>query len=223
MFDKTRYEKEHKSVWDAYRAKYQERNSYLFEDGIVDLDNYRGVLFLLKEAYSKKQKLGKWNLVANLGEQGPWKMWHRVSEWVYGIEHTTVNRIAPFHSFSNEEERLALSHLAVVNVKKINGSSVSNDEDLGKYVEDNRELLRREIESVQPQIIVCGNTFSYLQMIFDIKIERKCDNWYYWLSLEGLSDVLALDYYHPAVQYPALLTYYGITNIYQQALINKPQ
>ena len=59
--------------------------------------------------------------------------------------------------------------------------------------------------------------------IFDIKIDRKCDNWYYWLSIEGLGDVLALDYYHPAVQYPALLTYYGITNIYQQALIHKPQ
>jgi hypothetical protein len=39
--------------------------------------------------------------------------------------------------------------------------------------------------------------------------------------IDEVVEVLVLDYYHPAVYYPALLTYYGIANIYQQALINK--
>lgn len=221
MFDKIRFEKEHKTIFDEYRTKYQNRSSYLFEDGVVDLDNYCGILFLLKEAYSKKQEFGEWNLVTNLAEKGPWGMWNRVCEWVCGIENTTTDRVEPFRDFSDEEKRNALSRLAVVNVKKINGTATSNDDDLQKYVEENKEILHREIESVQPKIIVCGNTFRYLKTIFGIKTNRKCDNWYYWLSIAGLGDILVLDYYHPAVQYPALLTYYGVVNIYQQALLNK--
>lgn len=223
MFDRIRYEKEHEAIWNEYRMKYRERTSYLFEDGVVDADNYCGILFLLKEAYSKEQEFGEWNLVSNLAEKGPWGMWNRVCEWVHGIENTTVDRVKPFHDFSDEEKCTALSHLAVVNVKKINGTSTSSDDDLQKYVEDNKEILRKEIESVQPKIIVCGNTFRYLKTIFCIKNNHKCDNWYYWLKLDGLGTVLVLDYYHPAVQYPSLLTYYGVANIYQQALINKPE
>ena len=222
MFNKDLYEKEHDAVFCEYRAKYQDRSSLLFEDGIVDPDNYHGLLFLLKEAYSKKQEFGECNLVADLAKSGPWGMWNRVCEWAYGIENTTADKIAPFHVFSDEEKRKALSRLAVVNVKKINGKSTSSNEDLKKYVEDNKEVLRKEIGSIQPKIVICGNTFRYMKSIFDIKNDTQCDNWYYWLTIDGLGDILILDYYHPAVQYPALLTYYGIINIYQQALINKP-
>ena len=72
MFDRTRYEKEHEAIWNEYRMKYRERTSYLFEDGVVDADNYCGILFLLKEAYSKEQEFGEWNLVSKLAEKGPW-------------------------------------------------------------------------------------------------------------------------------------------------------
>ena len=35
-----------------------------------------------------------------------------------------------------------------------------------------------------------------------------------------MKNVLVLDYFHPAVRYPELLTYYGLVNIYQQALLH---
>lgn len=220
IFDKTRYLTEHKSIFDAYRLKYQNRNSCLFEDGIIDIENYHGILFFLKEAYSKEQ-FSECNLSLTLAEKGPWGMWHRVCEWTYGIEHTTVEQIEAFHNLSVEQMRNALSHSAVINVKKINGKSISNDNDLQKYAKENKDILRREILSAQPKIIVCGNTFRYLKTIFDIEINQNSDNWYYWLTIDGLGNILILDYFHPAAQYPKLLTYYGIVNIYQQALINK--
>lgn len=221
MFDIVYYEKEHKKIFADYRMKYQNRKSYLFEDGVVDVANYQRVLFLLKEAYSEKQEFGECNLAANLAKNGPWGMWERVCEWMYGIENTTPDRIEAFRKFSDEEKQKAISHLAIINVKKIDGTSISSDEDLQWYTRENKDILRREIESVQPKIIVCGNTFRYLKTIFNFKNNHRCDNWYYWLTLDGVGEVLVLDFYHPAVHYPALLTYYGITNIYQQALVNK--
>ena len=221
MFDKALYNKEHKSIFDTYRLKYQSRSTFLFEDGVIDLENYHGILFFLKEAYSKKQQFGECNLVFTLAEKGPWGMWNRACEWIYGIENTTVSKIEAFHDFSEEKMRNALSHSAVINIKKINGTSISYDDDLQKYAKENKDMLRREIVSAQPKIIICGNTFRHLKMIFDIDIDHRNDNWYYWLTIDGLGNVLILDYYHPAAQYPKLLTYYGIVNIYQQALISK--
>ena len=223
MFDSARYKKEHEAIWREYRKKYQDRNSYLFEDGVIDPEKYCGILFLLKEAYSKEQTYGEWNLVEMLAENGPWKMWNRVSEWTCGIENTSERKVAPFRKISNAEKRKALSHIAVVNLKKVEGSSASNYDDLKRYVDENKNILQREIVSMHPGIIVCGNTFNHLKDIFDIVSDEKCDNWYYWLEIAGIGDVLVLDYYHPAVRYPPMLTYYGIVNIYQQALLNKPE
>lgn len=223
MFDQTHYQCEHRKIFDAYREKYKNRSSCLFEDGIVDPSNYQGILFLLKEAYSKDQTFSEWNLVSNLAEKGPWGMWNHVCMWTHGIEHTTNNRIEPFRDLTEEEKCCALSHLAIINVKKVNGTSTSSDSDLQGYVVENKELLCKEVLGVQPKIIVCGNTFRYLTAMFGITINKhqRCENWYYWLNIGELEDVLVLDYYHPAVQYPSLLTYYGLTNIYQQALIRK--
>lgn len=63
-FDKSYYSNEHEDILAQYREKYKGRSSYLFEDGIIDPSNYRGVLFLLKEAYSKEQRFGEWNLAS---------------------------------------------------------------------------------------------------------------------------------------------------------------
>ena len=101
VFDSVYYEKEHKKIFDAYHLKYQNRGSYLFEDGVVDISNYKGVLFLLKEAYSEKKEFGNSNLASDLAKNGPWGMWERVCEWVYGIENTTSERIEPFRPFSD--------------------------------------------------------------------------------------------------------------------------
>ena len=161
MFDQTHYQCEHRKIFDAYREKYKNRSSCLFEDGVVDPSNYQGILFLLKEAYSKDQTFSEWNLVSNLAEKGPWGMWNHVCMWTHGIEHTTNNRIEPFRDLTEEEKCCALSHLAIINVKKANGTSTSSDSDLQGYVVENKELLCKEVLGVQPKIIVCGNTFRY--------------------------------------------------------------
>ena len=43
------------------------------------------------------------------------------------------------------------------------------------------------------------------------------ENWIYKTRINNHS-VIVIDYYHPANQYPDLLNYYGLMNIYQLAL-----
>ena len=221
MFDKEKYQSEHKEIFDWYREKYKNRNSYLFVDGVSDAENYGGILFLLKEAYTSEDGCGECNLVSDLAEGDLKGMWGRVCEWTSGIENTTKESIFPFHRLSEKEKKQAFSHIAVINIKKVNGTPLSDDNDLKNYAEENAEMLKKEILGAEPKVIVCGNTFKYLKSAFDIKINKNNENWYYWVDIGDLKDVLVIDYYHPSKSYPALLAYYGITNIYQQALLNK--
>lgn len=207
------------SVFAAYEEKYHDRNSALICDGIVDSKQYAGILFLLKEAYSLERERCSWNLCDQLAEHGPWGMWHHVAKWTHGLLHTTAGEMEPYqHVMEKDQANRLLRKIAVVNVKKIDGNSVSDGEDLARFVRKDREMLRCQIEQAKPRIIVCGNTFDYLQMIFGTNQERSCDNWYYWMNLGEIGTVLVLDYYHPAVRYPELLTYYGLMGCYQQAL-----
>lgn len=82
--------------------------------------------------------------------------------------------------------------------------------------------MQKQIEIINPDIIICGYTIEALERIFEKQIcgDKKCDNLFYYAVLAGRVR-LVIDYYHPANRFPALLNYYGIVNIYQQVLLEK--
>lgn len=221
MIDKEQYRKEHEEIYSIYREKYADRKSFLISDGVVDTEHYAGILFFLKEAYSREQVFGEWDLAKGLADTGPWGMWHHVAKWTYGLLNTDETCVAPFCDINWDMRNAMLRKIAVVNVKKVNGASTSENEDLEQYVKNNEDALRKEIVHVKPKIIICGGTFNFLKDIFGMQISRSCDNLYYWMDLGMGEKVLVLDYYHPAARYPEILSYYGLVNIYQQALVKK--
>ena len=221
MFDRDFYEREHKEICAWYQEKYANRDSYLIFDGVADPENYTGILFLLKEAYGKERKLAEYDLVKDLADNGPWGHWGHVAKWTYGLLNTDEHVIAPYRDMNREEKNAMLRRMAVINVKKVNGERSSSYDDLMNYARENAAILRREIAHVRPRIIVCGNTFHFLKEIYGLTGKYSCDNWFYWLELDGSGEVLVLDYFHFSAHYPELLSYYGLTNIYQQALLHK--
>lgn len=220
-FDKNIYQDAHSKIFQFYNEKYKNRTTPLFEDGVICLDKYNGILFFLKEAYDKNCTELSRSLTADLLSSEPWGMWHHVAEWAYGLTHTTTNGIPRFKNLTCQEKRDAIDSIAVINIKKLDGNPTSNDDDITKHAEENKTSLLREIEVVQPRIIVCGGTMKYLEKILGTKRNHKCDNWYYWFNIGNLKDILVLDYCHPAFRSYSLLYYYGIVNIYQQALLSK--
>lgn len=220
-FDKETYTAAHNQIFTAYDKKYKDRITPLFEDGVVCPDKYQGIVFLLKEAYDRTCVELHHSLNDDLLKRKPWGMWHHVAEWSYGLVHTSKDRIAAFKDLSSQEKRDAIDTIAVINVKKHDGQPKSVDADVLSHAINNATYLLQEIEAAQPRIIVCGGTMKYLDKILGITHKKRCDNWYYWLDIGNLKHVLVLDYCHPAFRSYSLLYYYGITNIYQQALIRK--
>ncbi len=174
----------------------------------------------MKEAYGDGDG---WDLRKRLSSEFyQYNIWKRVSEWTYGIHNTTSSKIAPYREdIDKNKNNEWLNKIAVVNIKKSSGQSESDFNEILAYAEYDKNELKKQIEIIDPDIIICGYTIEALDIIFDTSIRKnRCDNWFYYPTLDGRKR-LVIDYYHPANRYPALLNYYGIVNIYQQAILEK--
>lgn len=228
------------SEWKA-RHKAQGYTSFV-QDGIIDpevwFDEPHRILFILKESYNVD---GIPNVDSNLldelimpdGSKG--RIWSAIAEWVYGIEQTTSTEIPVFDGWLGIAERTneayrkrkcdLLRRCAVLNIKKSNGVNGSDDSDLRVYVEEDADLIRRQIEIINPTIIVCGSTFHLIKDT----VETTLDKPYKILGADSshlpndrgcypLENKTIIAYYHPANQYPATLNFYGIVGMYHNYL-----
>lgn len=203
-------------------GKINHSKNVFIPDGIVSEEHWNKsdikILFVLKEAYSKDKK---WNNLLGYINDGAenHKMWKRISEWCYGIFNTTTDKIPPYDEACNHMD--ILKSIAVLNIKKSAGKESSNGDEIREYALFDREEIKEEIRLINPDIIVCGGTFSVFDEIYDGLYTEKNKLWYYYSEKLCDNNVLIIDYYHPSNHYPKLLNYYGIVGIYQKSLIEK--
>ncbi len=226
-------------LFEMWRKRHKANGwTHFIYDGIVSEvdwnrpDNKR-ICFFLKEAYLKeneKPSLKTWNLTDSLAHGLDKRLWKRIALWVYGINGTTETTIPSYaeaQALTREQRHTLLSQIAVVNVKKSEGKPGSDENNLLSVACEDKDLLLRELELIQPKIIVCGYTAGLLRFLFGAKTdghtvdrnsgaiswEQLTRNGYFWLG-----DCLVLDCYHPANHFPAQLNYYTVCCLYQQAL-----
>lgn len=199
------------------------RNVFI-SDGIVNEEVWNSqkgkkILYVLKEAYGESED---WNLTEWLLRVNPTSsIWKRVIEWTYGIQNTNIDRIAKYSPDIYEHNTELFNNIAVVNLKKSGGKSSSNYGEIEAYAFADKEEIKKQLEIIAPDIIICGSTFGALNHVYDDRICPEglwCDNWFYYTDAVSDNKTLVIDYYHPANYYPALVNYYAVTNIFQQAL-----
>jgi len=218
------YKREEQKLFDDWKKSPLHQGKPFITDGIVNPESWFSeenkdrpkILFVFKEAYNGPFSLNEW-----LSKENPKSaMWNRVAEWIYGINNTYPDRIARYKEMVWTDIQQISYCTAVVNLKKSNGKSNSDIDEILCYAQTDAELLKRQFDLIAPDVIVCGYTFGALKTALDLQIDKEKkhnDNWYYWDRQRRLY----IDYYHPANQYPALINYYGLICIYQQALIEK--
>lgn len=199
-------------------------------DGAVNAKIYEAsspkICFFLKEAYSRSDN-DSWSLTKWLADGAMTRMWGAVAEWSYGLMHTTKTYIPAKPNLSTSEKTKLLHSVAIVNVKKSNGNVRSDYDDLLKYAIVDKDNLKQELDILKPDVIVCGNNSSLLRLLYGASIDRKgrvaTDGQidYEFMQKNGfvlVGNQIIIDYWHPANQYPAIMNYYTICGLYQQAL-----
>ncbi len=198
-------------LFKEWKEKEIHKKSIFIEDGIIEKDRWfnpknqdKKILFFLKEAYGGEEN---WDLCSEIREEwkGPkYKIWWTVSYWAYAIQELFKGK-RPVH-FSEIESQKCSDYLlssAIVNVKKSSGKSSSTVDNLAKYAMEDKTLLLKQIDLINPDIILCGYTKEYLPLEAD-KVENTD------FIYKTKSGILIIDFWHPANQYPDNLCFYGL-------------
>lgn len=183
----------------------------VIEDGVLDEVRYSNsdikIMVLLKEPYGKIHE----NSIIQKFNQDNALIWDAtyktVAKWLYGVRGYIRTGEMPkypykgakidMYSESDGDIFNSFMSCALVNVKKTNeGNSTTKHSDVVKYVNENRALLMEQIESINPEIVLCGNTFGYYKQMFG-KLQQieKVENTTY---LYRDRTRYLIDYWHPA-------------------------
>jgi hypothetical protein len=93
---------------------------------------------------------------------------------------------------SNDEElREALLSSAVINIKKSNGRSSSEDEEFKEFARLDGDVLKRQVSLIDPEFVICGHTWKF---VFHLWPEaRKAGEWKH-----RIGTLVFVDFWHPA-------------------------
>ncbi len=163
-------------------------------------------------------------------------MWHTVAELTYGLLNTTETSIPSYteaKALTKSDKSDMLQRIAVVNVKKSAGKPQSKWADLIEYAQNDADLLRKQIDLIAPDIIVCGNNSSLLRIVYgasvdsennvldDGEMDKKTHDFMSKNGYVRFDNKLIIDFWHPANQFPKMMNFYTLCSIYQKALEKK--
>ena len=166
-------------------------------DGIIDIERYINakykILWILKEANFGKSK-GSWDMLAYYRE---------AKESDINKSLTTRRVMLVSHRFFPDVTPLsAFQSIAYINIKKVAGYENSDDTEIEKAFSAHKCLLLEQIETYNPDIIICGNTLNYFENDLDFRkgesISIGMEQRHYFCSKERLY----INAFHPA--YPKI-------------------
>jgi len=181
-------------------AEWKEARNYagFFHDGVIGEDDWKNVspriVFVLKENHSDGWRIdGPIDIRGGTNRQ----FFPNLARWKYLID--TIARTAGVPDYPSDAELQEhqggwhLRNAAYVNIKKPKGRSKSSATDIMSYAKTDRGYLRREIDIVDPHIVVCGRTFWPYHAIYDgnNSIRQVTDR----LHMHG--NRVVIDFYHP--------------------------
>jgi len=197
---------------EIYSLETNNPNLQAMPDGIINIDKYLNskykILWILKEPYDALDDDGlpsgggfSIDEALNLKENGT--QFGRSSMTYLPMIHTSygiLNDFLYWDEFLYADKSLevfqALKSIAYINVKKIPGKTQSSSTEIQNAYKINRDLLLKQINLYNPDIIIGGNTLHYFFKDLNIPenmLERNGS-----LRYITLGKKLYIDAYHPA-------------------------
>jgi len=138
----------------------------------------------------------------------------RIGEWAYGI----LNNFPPYDGISDEHRFECLRRISFMNVKKSGGLGAS-PKDIYDLVLQKRRFIVREIEIIDPEIIILGLSFDarLLNEIFG-RLDWKESG--YSIFVAKYREAKVIDFYHPSSRNVAAASYSLLQNVFRSDVFN---
>ncbi len=200
-------------LFGEWRPKYGDGN--FAEDGIVDEALWdkakKKVLFILKDTNK---------CPGDFREKVNNKPWRMLGYWAYGLQNTDSERVVALRDASNKSNYMkACRASAIINLKKSPGGAQSDAKRLEQAAKNDSDLIKKEYNIIQPDIVVCGGTIDICKKIWPlddtmlIGPDRFCYKF---------QKAIWFKYCHPSL--PGVyhvIKYYGLMVLYQNILQQK--
>lgn len=225
--------------WQGDDCKNEGKDVFVL-DGIVKPDEWIKqrvkILFILKEAYdsSEKQKegLNVWDEIEWISRQtgkinSKNKTFRRIYQWVKAILEQKIYSEVSEPNWNDG----TLDKIAVINIKKTNGKSRSDFNDLREHAERHGKELLIQIELINPDVIVCGNTCWLLDIVLEnvsgeMIRKTKNDLWKYKtksLFKNNKKEVTVIDFWHPSCIKNEECLYKKLVKSYNASISDEPE
>lgn len=137
--------------------EWKQNRSYdsFMEDGLFDEQEWENqttkILYVLKEANWENGNTDLCNYL--LSEKSPtyWKTWNNIVRWTQAIRGG-----GPYQrTVTKKDKTNCLRTIAALNIKKVGGDALANDEEIRLFGIKDAAFINRQIELYQPDIIIC--------------------------------------------------------------------
>lgn len=166
-------------------VKSSDENVLPIADGIIDFEKYSNstfkILWILKEPYdhfdkSKKAFGGGWHIREAINTKtnfnqfvGGKRTFSKMIYVNYGIQNGLLRKeMKPVEKTPEMLE--ALKSSAYINIKKIPGQTSSTPKVIQQFYNKDKEIILQQIDTIKPNIIICGGTFNLL--VNDLKLKQ---------------------------------------------------
>lgn len=213
-------------MFDKWRTCFPiEMQSTFIPDGIVDESGWNcskiKILYLLKEVnggtdWDEREYLANYTCVGAYNSQTI----NTLIRWQYGIAHSVADETWDeiYRKTDNKNiQRDMLSEIGLVNLKKIAGGGIVDWKNFDYYFasETNRTFLKEQLGLYAPDIVICGGTAYYLNLLYEI------DNNDWLETSRGVrylrrDNTVYIDFCHPNNRGPKNMIYYGLVDALQE-------
>jgi hypothetical protein len=193
-------------------------------DGIICPERWdnipRKILFINKEAYDGtepdpdgfdlRSAIRSWG-----GPRG--KTYGAVAALAFGLHRASIDRLAQFPRWDTtpyESFREPLLASAVMNIKKSGGKSSSDTHDLESYVKRDGHYIRRQVDIINPHIIICGAIWHLIKHLWPDATEI-------YDSVFVADGRTCIAFWHPANRADEQMKYYAFAALVQNADVLK--
>lgn len=182
-------------------------------DGIIDIDKYLDskikILWILKEPYDGVDADGKpcdggWSIPEMIKskntiydfEGGGRPTYRPMIYTAWGISHNFCQWEEMDNVEDNPKMLEALKSIAYINIKKLPGMTFSPNSVIQDAYDKNKDILSKQIECIDPEIIIWGYTVSYFWNDIGVELSqfKKFGTLKYFVS----NGKLFIDAFHPS-------------------------
>ncbi len=199
-------------LFEEWKQRRGEEAKLMCLDGIVCEKNYEStepkLLFVAKEPNHPEGRgsdYRKWWL-----KEVKYIFSKRLCLWAYGV----WNDFPSLSEFDAKADELELIRsISFMNLKKVGGTGSADPEKIRFITDRDKELLRRQIEIIDPDVIIGGVGDSSLwSLLFPGIALQDCG---FDIHVARVRRVRVIDFYHPSHRVPRAMSYSLLGRVFQ--------